>query len=69
MTRATPSLRFTASSPRDPEAGRFVVLLGFLLLVALQVVVVLVVVGLLAVAVVRLVVEDEDVLHAPSGRA
>ena len=47
----------------DPEPGGLVVLLGFLLLVALQVLVVLVA-RLLAVAVVRLVVEDEDVLHA-----
>ena len=47
----------------DPEAGGLVVLLGLLPLVALEVLVVLV--GrLLAVAVVRLVVEDEDVLHA-----
>ena len=47
----------------NPEAGRLVVLLGLLLLVALQVLVVRVV-RLLAVAVMRLVVEDEDVLHA-----
>ena len=47
----------------NPEAGRLVVLLGFLFLVALQILVV----GLfrlLPVAVVRLVVDDEDVLHA-----
>ena len=47
----------------NPEAGGLVVLLGFLPLVALQVLVVGVL-RLLAVAVVRLVVEDEDVLHA-----
>ena len=47
----------------DPEARGLVVLLGFLPLVALQVLVVGVR-RLLAVAVVRLVVEHEDVLHA-----
>ena len=47
----------------NPEPGSLVVLLGLLLLVALQVFVVRLF-RLLAVAVVRLVVEDEDVLHA-----
>ena len=47
----------------NPEARGLVVLLGLLPLVALQVLVVGLV-RLLAVAVVRLVVEDEDVLHA-----
>ena len=47
----------------NPQAGGFVVLFGFLLVVALQRLVVRVV-RLLAVAVVRLVVDDEDVLHA-----
>ena len=47
----------------NPEAGGLVVLLGFLPLVALQVLIVRVL-RLLAVAVVRLVVDDEDVLHA-----
>ncbi len=45
----------------DPEAGGLVVALGLLAVVALQVVVLVVVGRLLAVAVVRLVVEDEDV--------
>ena len=47
----------------DPEAGGLVVLLGLLPVVALQVLVVRLL-RLLAVAVVRLVVEHEDVLHA-----
>ena len=47
----------------NPEPRRLVVLLGLLLLIAFQVLIVRVF-RLLAVAVVRLVVEDEDVLHA-----
>ena len=47
----------------DPEPGGFVVLLGFLLVVALQIFLV-VSLGLFAVAVMGLVVEDKDVLHA-----
>ena len=49
--------------PGDPDARGLVVLLGLLPLVALELFVVLRD-RLLAVAVVRLVVEDEDVLHA-----
>ena len=63
MTRLTPSLRFTASRPEIQSARRLVVLLGLLPLVAFQILVV-VLCRLLAVAVVRLVVDDEDVLHA-----
>ncbi len=62
-TRATPSLRLTGLEAGDPEARGLVVLLGFLLLVALERFVVGVL-RLLAVAVVRLVVDREDVLHA-----
>ena len=63
MTRARPSCAVHGFQAGNPEPGRLVVLLGFLLLVALQFLVVLVL-RLFAVAVVRLVVEDEDVLHA-----
>ena len=47
----------------NPQPGRFVVLLGFLLFVAFQVLVVDFF-RFLAVAMMRLVIDDEDVLHA-----
>ena len=63
MTRADAELAVHGFEAGDPEPGGLVVLLGLLPLVALQVLVVGLV-RLLAVAVVRLVVEDQDVLHA-----
>ena len=63
MTRREAELAVHRFEAGNPEAGGLVVLLGFLLLVALQFFVVRVL-RLLAVAVMRLVVEDEDVLHA-----
>ena len=63
MTRATPELAVHRFEAGNPQPGGLVVLLGFLLLVALQFLVVLRS-GLLPVAVMRLVVQDEDVLHA-----
>ena len=64
MTRRDAELAVHGFQAGNPEAGGLVVLLGLLLLVALQVLVVSASLGFLAVAVVRLVVEDEDVLHA-----
>ena len=64
MTWLTPSLRLHGLEAGDPETGGLVVLLGLLPVVALEVVDLLVALGLLAVAVVGLVVEDQDVLHA-----
>ena len=63
MTRGDAELAVHGLQAGDPEPGGLVVLLGLLLLVALQVLVVRFL-RLFAVAVVRLVVEDEDVLHA-----
>ena len=62
MTRASAEFAVHGFEPGDPEPGGLVVLLGLLLLLALQVFVVCL--GrLFAIAVMRLVVEDEDVLH------
>ena len=63
MTRATPSLRLTASRPEIHRRAASLFFSASFLLVALQVFVVLVA-RLLAVAVVGFVVEDEDVLQA-----
>ena len=63
MTRATPELALDGLEAGDPEARGLVVLLGLLALVALELLVVLAR-RLFAVAVMRLVVEHEDVLHA-----
>ena len=63
MTRAEAELAVHGFQAGDPEAGGLVVLLGLLPLVALQILVVRLL-RLFAVAVVRLVVEHEDVLHA-----
>jgi hypothetical protein len=48
----------------DPEARGFAVLLGFFAILALQIAFVVFVTGFPAVAVVRLVIEHEDVAHA-----
>ena len=64
MTRATPSLRLTASRPEIQSRAASLFFSASLLVVALQLVARHRLVRLLAVAVVRLVVEDEDVLHA-----
>ena len=58
-----PSLRFTASRPEIQRRAASLFFSASFLLVALQVLIVRVL-RLLAVAVMRLVVDDEDVLHA-----
>ena len=62
MTRAMPSLRLTASRPEIQSARGLVVFLRFLLVLAFEIFVIFIA-GLFAVAVVRLIVEDEDVFH------
>ena len=60
---ADPKLSDNGFDPRNPQPGGFSVLFGFLPVVAFEFAFLLLA-RLLAVAVVRLIVEDQDVLHA-----